>query len=163
MSARGAAWPWAMAAILTVTVLGNLWVLRLAGSDASFAVEEDYYRRAVSWDSAQARRTRSQSTGWRTQVQLGQEDETGARLVSVALLNADGTPIEGARVAAEARHLARSADPRRLDLVEASPGRYTASLDRARAGLWEVRLDVTARGVEYVATHRLDTARGAPR
>ena len=51
---RGMWWPIGITTVLATTVAANLWVMRLANEDHSFAIEPDYYRKAIMWDSTLA-------------------------------------------------------------------------------------------------------------
>ena len=51
---RGLWWPIAVAAILATTVAANIWVMMIANDDPSFAIEPDYYRKALAWDTTLA-------------------------------------------------------------------------------------------------------------
>ena len=62
----GAAWPWAIAAVLGLTVVANIMLWRAANAPGTNDLEPDYYRRAIAWDSTQAARVRSARLGWRS-------------------------------------------------------------------------------------------------
>ena len=51
-------WPWAIGAVLLITVAANLALFHVAGSDPSFVIEPDYYAKAVAWDSTMAQTRR---------------------------------------------------------------------------------------------------------
>ena len=40
-------WPAGLTLILAITVAANIWVMRIASDDPSFAIEPNYYARAV--------------------------------------------------------------------------------------------------------------------
>ena len=46
----GRGWIAAVVLILGTTVAANFYVMHLAGDDPSFAIEPDYYDRALHWD-----------------------------------------------------------------------------------------------------------------
>ena len=67
---RGTLWPVAVAGILGLTVAGNIWLIRVASGDPSFAVEENYYQRGVHWDDEMAQRARNIALGWKLAASL---------------------------------------------------------------------------------------------
>ncbi|NUQ13099.1 MAG: FixH family protein, partial [Gemmatimonadaceae bacterium] len=108
---RGAGWPLAVAVILGATVAGNVWLIRLAGADPSFAVEEDYYRKGVRWDEELAQRAHNEALGWRVRATLSPiEPGRGADLL-VALDDSAVAPIADASIVVCALHVGRAAHP----------------------------------------------------
>ena len=150
---RGAAWPVGIVALLTLFVAANLFVMQLAKADPSFAIEPDYYRKAVGFDSTMALARRSAALGWAARASI-----TSDSLV-VTLTDAAGRPVTGATVAVSARFNARANDVRAATLRDAAPGRYVAALARPHAGEWEVRIDAT-RGTDRFAVSLRTTAPG---
>jgi nitrogen fixation protein FixH len=153
--ARGLSWPLGIVIVLGGTMGLNLWVLRVAGSDPSFAVERDYYAKGVRFDEQVAKDRASRALGWTLSSAVGAR-ATGDRTLEVALADRAGVPVTGATVVVQAFAIARSADVRVDTLVAGDAGRYAARAPLARDGLWELRFDVT-RGAERVgAVQRLD-------
>lgn len=151
---RGLGWPIGIGAILLLTVGGNLAVYRIANDDPAFAIEPDYYRKAVSWDSTLARRAESAALGWTITPQLTARGATGT-LVATATDGA-GAPLTQATVRAELFAVARSQHPDTVTLREVAPGQYTATVPNARRGQWEVRLSAARDGHRWAAVQRLD-------
>ncbi|MCU0635620.1 MAG: FixH family protein [Gemmatimonadaceae bacterium] len=154
MSLRSMGWPIGITAILALTVGGNLVVYRLANDDPAFAIEQDYYRKGVQWDSTLARRAESVALGWRITPTVAREGD--ALRLTVDARDAAGAPMTGAAIRAEAFAIARSQQQDTVSLTEAAPGTYTARLPHARAGLWEVRLDVQHATHRWASVTRLD-------
>ena len=152
---QGMGWPIGVAAILGTTVAANLVVMRIANDDPSFAVEPDYYRKAVHFDSAMAQQRANLSLGWGIQTQIDSiGDGTHTRL-TVYLRDALSSPLAGARMAVMARHNARANDTLTAVLTEAAPGMYRAELPIARAGEWEVRVDASHGSQRFSASSRV--------
>lgn len=162
MSARGRLWPWALGSVLAVTMAGNIWVMRLAGSDTSFAVEPDYYRKAVDWDSTMAQSGRNTALGWDLDVQLAPPGADGSSRVNVALRDADGAPLEDAVIQVEATHNAQASRVLEATLEARGDGTYHALLPDAHRGIWELRFEATRGGDRFTVTHRRDTSRDGP-
>ena len=147
MSARGWYWPVGVVALLVGGAGANIGLMIVANRDPSFAVEPDYYRKAVEWDRAMAQEARNATLGWRVSARLEPADAGRARLVALVRDRA-GAPVAGAAVAVEAFPSARARQIATFTLAPADgAGVYAVTLPRARPGLWELRLRV-ARGAE---------------
>lgn len=163
MIRNGRLWPWAIVLVLGLTVGGNLWVMRLAGSDPSFAIEPNYYRQAVNWDSTMAQATRNDALGWALTARLGAPLTGGHTEVVATLRDASGEPLTGATVRVAASHNARGAEILTAELTDAGNGRYVATIPAARRGLWELRFEAERSGDEFTATIRADNTRDPAR
>jgi nitrogen fixation protein FixH len=152
-------WPAALVAVLAITIVANVALFWTANHDPSFAVEPDYYQRAVDWDSTVARRQRSGALHWQADVRLA-PPEGGQATLLVMITSRDGTPLDSADVRAEASHNARGADVYPLQLLASGPGRYAARLPSSAQGLWRVDLTV-ARGSDTFV-ERVTVDNGAP-
>jgi nitrogen fixation protein FixH len=148
-----------MTLILAATVAGNLWVMRIASADPSFAIEPDYYRKAVNWDSTMAQERVNQALGWRLIPTLrGFGSSDGADL-HVTVVDAQRRPIAGATVRVSAFAVARSNDVVNALLAPDDAG-YRARLRIAHGGAWELRFDVR-RGTDHmVVTRRVEAVAG---
>mgnify|MGYP006330149751 CR=1 FL=1 len=152
-------WPAALVAVLVVTVAANFALLWKANSDPSFAVEPDYYQRAVLWDSTVARRARSDALQWRAAVRMA-SPEGGQATIVVNLTTADGRPVDSADVRVEASHNAEGANLHEARLLATGPGLYAARIPTTAQGLW--RVDLTAsRGPDHFV-QRTTVDNGAP-
>ena len=157
--ARGLAWPVGITAILGVTVAGNLWVARIAGSDPSVQVEPDYYRKAVEWDARVAQERRNAALGWTLEPTVAAEH--GVSRLAVRLTDRAGAPLAGATVTVSAFPVARSADVVTARLVADGDG-YAARVPVARTGIWELRFDVVRGAERFTSTRRVELAAAAP-
>jgi nitrogen fixation protein FixH len=159
---RDRVWP----AIIVTALLGNVTLgivlMRVAADDPHFAVEPDYYRRAVGWDTTQAQARRNLELGWQVVPALGPVGG-GEVPLTLVLTDAGGAPLDGASVSVEARAVAHAAEVVAANLLPTgAPGTYTAALPVAREGLWEVRA-VAVRGADRLtADLRLDARRDGP-
>lgn len=155
----GRAWAFVPAGLL-VSLLGfQAILLRGAFSDPSFAVEERYYARAASWDATMAQDRENARLGWSARSALHRGASDRGELI-VSLTTADGSPLAGATVAAEAFSIARSGTRVRAPLTELASGRYGAPIPVPRGGLWEVSLVVTRDAERFTHVTRLDVPSG---
>jgi nitrogen fixation protein FixH len=154
MLTRGMSWPIGIGAILMLTVGANLVVYRVANNDPSFAIEPDYYRRAVAWDSTASERRVSAALGWSAPIELVR---TGNALtIRTAPSDANSSPLIGAAISAQLFPIARSQHVDLVALTESTPGRYSATVPQTRAGLWEVRLSVTRGADRWASVERVE-------
>lgn len=153
---RAARW-WVWPAIL-VGLLGGQMALMLAmvgvaTHDRSFAVEPDYYEKALHWDAQVARDAAERSLGWAARVRLGAESgPLRERELEVRVTDAQGRPLEGAEVTLEMFHPIDAAHRVVGALTAAGPGRYVAQVGAHRAGLWDTRIAVR-RGPDALDIH----------
>lgn len=156
----GSGWPIGIVAILTATVVANIVVMRIASSDASFAIEPDYYQKAVAFDSTLATERRSLTLGWSAASTLVADDSTGRPLLTVTLVDRAQQPVQGATVTVAALANLRANDVVNAALTEVSPGRYQARLSAHVAGQWEIRIDAVRGTDHFVESTRTDLAHG---
>ncbi len=159
----GMGWPIGVVVILSATVAANIVVMRIANNDAAFAIEPDYYKKAVAFDSTMALTQRSNALGWSARSAIVASDSVGRPMLTVSLLDAQQQPLQGATVQVTALANARANDILSATLQETAPGQYQARLSALFAGLWEVRIDAVRGGEHFVTSTRTDVAHTAPR
>lgn len=162
MKPRGATWPIAMATMLGISVAANVWIIRIANADPAFAIEENYYERALRWDDELAQRARNDSLGWQLLPSLSAlSSDSGAEL-RVSLRDASGAPVAADSVAVRALHNARAGAPLDATLTRRPDGDYVVRLPMRRPGLWELRFDVRRGADRFTARHRVEAWAAAP-
>lgn len=152
---RGMGWPIAIAAILGTTVVANVWVLYIANRDPSFAIEKDYYQKALRWDDEVAQQARNTALGWRLSSTLTPLAADGATL-TVQLTDSAGARVEGATVTVAALHNARAGTVLDATLAPAAGGAYAVRLPMHRSGEWELRFQAVRGDQRFTAVQRLD-------
>ena len=160
MKRRGTAWPLAVITILGLTVAANIWLIRVASSDPSFAVEENYYQRGIHWDDELAQQAHNRALGWRLEASLSPIEAGHGAALRVALADSAIAPITDASVVVKAMHVARAGAPVEVTLTPRGRGEYEAVVPIERAGLWELHIDVHRGGERFTATERLDARSG---
>ena len=138
----GAVWPFIIAGALGLHVVGSMVMVYFATSNETYAVEPDYYQKALAWDDRRAQDRHNTELGWTLEytvepVQAGQDP-----IMRAELTNLDGEPITDASISVEAFANARRDDVLTADLVETESG-YQTTLPMRRNGLWEFRFTVT--------------------
>ncbi len=155
---RARVWPVIVTGVLALTVGANIWIAVIASADPSFAIEEDYYARAVQHDLLRAQAARSERLGWELALSAEPGGDAGARLTAV-LRDSTGAPVRDATVRVRVRRVARSqhAEPA---LLEPAGDAYTAVVPMRAAGLWDVEVEARRGPARFVAQRRLDLAAG---
>jgi len=139
-------WPVAVISLAAVALGANFFLVYLAVSDPSFAVEPDYYQKALNWDDHQAQEQANVDLGWNLEFKLATvRGPDGSLELRATLLDHAGAPIDDATVQLETFHNAMSAYPLEASLVSQGEGVYSTTLAIRRPGLWEFRF-VLARG-----------------
>jgi nitrogen fixation protein FixH len=137
-------WPAFIAGALALQVVSSLITIYLATTNPSYAVEDDYYQKALRWDETRAQQRRNFALGWNLTFEVQGPAAPGDRAeVSVSLLDAASEPIDGAIIELETFHNARADDILKTTFVGTGDGTYTSSLPMRRSGLWEFRFVVT--------------------
>jgi hypothetical protein len=155
----GVLWPWVIGGALVLHVVVSLGVVFFVASDGSYAVEEDYYQKAINWDEKRAQDRTNEELGWSLTFAAAPPTAPGEQpKIEVHLADADGDPLSGAKVALETFHKARSEEVIRITLeVAKKAGLYTASPAMRHNGLWELRfaVDLGADHFTYSETRHL--------
>ena len=154
--AAGRGWFWAAvpAVLLAASLAGVGTMASLAARDPGFALEKNYYERAVHWDELEAQRLTNERLGYH--LSLRTEAVSSGVEVVVRLDDRAGIALPDAEVAVEAFANARAANRERLVLRSAPDGSYRAALANARPGLWEFRCDVRVAGEHFTQVVRTD-------
>ena len=125
-------WPWVPVVLLTSMVGGLLYMAKIATDDPGFAVEQDYYQKAVAWDDHQAQSAENTRLGWN----LTLETRTVGRDVQlVAKLTDDrGHALPNAKVRVDAFANARAGHIVSADLSTGPDGKLHGKLPLVRVG-----------------------------
>jgi hypothetical protein len=146
-------WPWVPAALLATMLAGLGTLAAIAMNDPGFALERDYYRKAIGYDREIEQRGENVRLGWRLRAAFARDGSNDTTLVAVTAEDAAG-PVTGAHVTAEAIENAHAERVFDLVLVETAPGRYEAPLAAARGGLWEFRFRMERGGEQFTEVVR---------
>jgi nitrogen fixation protein FixH len=121
--------------------------------DPSFALESDYYRKAVSWDAQRELDRESAALGWQAQLEASPAEHT-TRL-RVQLKDASGDALTGSSVRVQAFANARAARQFEVALAETAHGIYEGELPSPASGLWEFRLEAARSTARFAKSVRL--------
>ncbi len=155
----GALWAWLPVLLLGSMLAGLGTLTYIAVDDPHFALEPNYYDKAVHWDQARDAARRSREAGFH--VELGPLVERGGvATLELSLRDRTNQPVSGASVTVEAFPNAYATRVERLRLREVSPGKYVGELRRAVPGLWELRLSARAAAQRFQQVLRRDVSDG---
>jgi len=154
-------WPWVPVGLLGALVSGLFVMASLAVDDSGFALERNYYAKAVAYDAEIAQRAQNARLGWTLVASTAPAERGETSRLTVRLGDSEGA-LERARVGVEALRNAAADRVLEAGLAEVAPGRYEAELPLGRGGLWEFRFTVVQKGVRFTRSERLDVAEVAP-
>jgi len=150
---KGSLWPWIIAGALALHVVASLVVVFVATSNPSYAVEEDYYQKALHWNDKRAQDRTNEELGWILNLTVRPAETLGEEpTLEVHLADAGGEPIDGAVVAVETFHNARADDILRAGLDPVGEGVYRTTLPMRHNGRWELRFTVDQGGDHFTHT-----------
>lgn len=154
--ARRFGWPIGIAAVLTTSAASNILVMFIAKADPAFAVEPDYYQKAVTWDATMAQQRANGSLGWAAEGALTLASPGTPGRVTITLRGPDAQPITDAVISVEAMHNARASQRYEASLTPEGDGRYASAIDAHRPGQWEVRITAVRGSDRFTQSLRLD-------
>ncbi len=155
---RGLFWAFVPAALLAASLIGVGTMCSIATRDPGFALETNYYERAVHWDGEQAQLAENARLGYHLDVTS--TPVTGGVELVVRVLDRENVALRHASVRAEAFANARAAARRNLVLTERADGSYVTMLAAPRPGLWEVRVRVEHDHERFTAAVRTELTPG---
>ncbi len=148
-------WPALIVGALVLHVVASLVTVFIATSNPSYAVEEDYYQKALAWDERRAQERHSRELGWQLDVEVAPPPAAGSDpTLVVRLADGNGQPLDGARVAVAVFHNARADQILRAELAATGAGAYACPLAMRRPGVWELRFVVDRGGERFTHTVR---------
>ncbi|HRQ73547.1 MAG TPA: FixH family protein [Phycisphaerales bacterium] len=157
-------WPGMVVALISISLCFAGVTAFIALTDPSFAVEPDYYEKALRWDESREQSARNDELDWRVRIEVaGTTDALGRREVRLTALDADGRPLEEAAASVEMFHHARSSQRLTATLTESTPGVFVGPLPIAREGLWEVRFEIRRAADAFTGSAEVRVAGGPPR
>jgi hypothetical protein len=158
---QGSRWALVPVGLLASSVVGLSWMALVAVRDPNFALERDYYQKALHWDQTQAQAADNQRFAYQFSAPPGVTlDKGGHGTIQLKLNDRNGHPVSGARVVAEAFPNAFSDETSQLTFSEHEPGVYSAQVKAGRAGLWELRLSMDNGPDHATAVVRCDLTPG---
>lgn len=158
---KGTLWAWVPVMILGSMFAGLGTMTYLALDDPSFALESNYYDKAVHWDRSQAEAKASRELGLNVSVaQALKLTASGHIELELQVTDRTGATYGGADVQVEAFANARAGHVERLHLREVATGTYASQIAGGTRGLWELRVSVVRGGERFQQVLRVDVSKG---
>jgi nitrogen fixation protein FixH len=149
---RGWRWPAFVVVLLLMNAGLAAVMIYYATTDKTFAVEPDYYRKAMNWDTYAAMHDASAKLGWSVHLRVRPaEDARGRPRLVLNVADRDGEPVSDVQFRGIAFHRARASERIALAFANAGNGEYECEAAMSRPGLWEVRL-IASRGRDVFET-----------
>jgi nitrogen fixation protein FixH len=147
--------------LLGSMLLGLAALAYIAIDDPSFALEPNYYDKAVRWDRTQAEARQSERLGLQLVLSgpLALKSDGSVEL-ELSVADRANTPLRAATVTLEAFPNAFASRIEHVTLREVSPGVYRGRLSGGKRGLWELRFDVRQGAQQFREVLRRDVTRG---
>lgn len=149
-------------ALVPIVLLGGLLaglavMVTLATHDPGFALEPNYYQKAVAWDEERAQLAANERLGYRLELSVEQVPaKAGERRLVAHFDDARGQPISGAVLGVSAFANARAMHVLEAKLEETTKGVYVADLAMQRPGLWELRFVARRGALRFTRVVRVD-------
>ena len=157
----GTVWAWVPALLLGSMLLGLGTLAYIAIDDPHFALEPNYYDKAVHWDRAQSEARDGAALGLALALTkplaLAMD---GTLEVEVRITDRERALLSPAVVQLEAFPNAYASRVEQVTLSEVSPGVYRARLRGQARGLWELRFTVAKGNLRFHQGIRRDVAKG---
>ncbi len=155
-------WPTLIVGLLCVHTIGLIFVAFIASSDPSFAVEPDYYAKALAWDESRKDARDPALDGFELTTHLRPVAGKQALGHLTLEVHRDQQAVEGLTVEAIAYHIGRADDRQAVVLTESAPGVYAAEVNLRRDGRWEARYLVTTPDRVYAFSKRMEVYGSSP-
>jgi len=155
--------PWALVpvALLLSSALGVGWMAIVAVRDPHFAIEPDYYQKAIGWDRTQAQAATNQRLGYTiTAPGVVKFDVHGLASLELTIRDRNGQPVTGAQLTARAFANAYSGKLLHVGFEEQAAGRYRAKFAVDHPGQWVLQLAGSLGGELFTADVRADLLPG---
>lgn len=133
-------WPGMIFVLIGLNVCIVALTVYFAHSDGSFAIESDYYQKAIAWNQTAQQTQRNRELGWNHTLRVDVGVDSSRRNIVLRIEDAGRRSIEQALVSVNAFPSVRASERQELTLPEGSPGEYRGELSNVRPGLWEFRL-----------------------
>jgi len=134
---KGRWWPWMLALLLISGSAFNLFMVSMALNDPSFAVETNYYKKALRWDQTMAEKRKSEQLGWTIKAKAKPQIANRKAMIQVEaqIFDRKGKIVKGAHVSLEAFHNGRSKRRFHKDLGRTNDV-HKVTINSYRSGLW---------------------------
>lgn len=140
--------------LLVTSVSGWLVMVNVAVSDPGFSVEPDYYKKASNYDDVLLQRGENSRLGYSVTFEKFEAPEVGSGELVLRVRDRLGEDLVRAEVSAVGFPVARGDQIHEGTFRETEPGTYALVWDKARPGVWELRVTVVTSEGTFTETLR---------
>ncbi len=138
-----------------VILVANAIFIYLAVDTFTGLSTERPYQRGIAYNETLEARSAQRALGWRAKVSFD-EARDGQGVLTVAMRDRAGAPLEDLRVAGQIRRPTHEGLDQDLTLVRSGIGAYSVELILPRRGQWDLRLTAESRdGARFEMEHRI--------
>jgi FixH len=160
-SGSGAVWAWVPGMLLGSMLLGLGVLAYIAIDDPHFALEPNYYDKAVHWDRTQSQARDSAALGLLLTLPATLAlSADGTLEIELRVTDRERVALGSAVVELEAFPNAYASRVERVKLHETAAGLYRGRLKGGARGLWELRFSVTKGDLRFQQSVRRDVMKG---
>lgn len=146
--------PWIFVGGMAVVVAVNIGMVVTALSSFSGLAYGDAFGRGVAYNRVLADVERQERLGWTWRLELA-PGAGAAESLRLALTDAGGAPLTGARVTAVVERPVERGAPIEVAFVETGAGTYAGEVALPMRGQWNVKLSVRHAGETLAAVNRI--------
>lgn len=135
-------WPLLIISLLGISIGASLITVFAARSDGGAQIVDNYYEKAVRWDSTQASQAASDALQWTTTLHLEPASSSGLRLLELTIRDSTDAPVTGLRgtVRLFRTDQARPTATIPLSPADDAPGVYRQHVPLSNPGLWDIQV-----------------------
>lgn len=154
-------WSLTPIALLATMLAGLATMATIAIRDPSFALERNYYEKAVHYDREIAQRAENARLGWTLDAAIGSPSVGSGTQLTLDVRDR-GAHVGGAEVNVTAIRNAEASLVLEQRLQEVFPGRYATTLALRRGGHWELRFAIRRGPERFTKSLRVDVNQERP-
>ena len=143
--------PWLFVAAFAVIVAVNGTMMWLAIDSFSGLYVQKARDRGVHYNDVLARQRERDLLGWRIETAW----QPGADRLDLAVFDANGAPLSGARVTVELVRPAQKRNSLPVAMAATAPGVFTGHADLPARGNWDADIEIDSDGRHFAVTRRL--------
>lgn len=133
-------WVWGMLGLVAVMVSVNLVMITIGIKTHPGLVVDDFYERGKNYFNSEVKRVNDiERLGWQFDLAVPETPVLNAtQTYQLNMTDADGYPLKNADVVFEAFRPSDASKDFQVQMVEGENGRYSAQIEFAQPGVWDL-------------------------
>lgn len=156
----GSIWAWVPALLLGSMLTGLCTLAYVAMDDPHFALEPNYYDKAVHWDRAREQARQTDALGLQLSLAPLRLSPSGSIELELHVADRAGHALNAAEVSVQAFPNAYARRNQSVVLTPSAAGVYRGTLATGTVGLWELRFSIQHATGQSITTLRRDAVKG---